>query len=157
MVALAVLLVSSLLLSSSIGLTALVDAKKSKHSSSSNSASNSNNNNGVITKFTIAVDSGKTGKSLTVEQAILTCPSADNNPNVPASLKPWCDKFITYITDYCLTHMKDVGAKENFQVCYDRDLRDEIIQYLYTNHLVVDGKSPVNISIELFSNAINNL
>jgi hypothetical protein len=43
-IAVAVLLVSGLLLSSSIGLTALVDAKKSKHSGSSNSASNSNDN-----------------------------------------------------------------------------------------------------------------
>jgi hypothetical protein len=160
-VAVAALLVSSLLLSSSIGSTALVDAKKSKHiGSNSNSASNSNgnnNSNGVITKFTIAADSGTTGKSLTVEQAILACPTSVNNPSAPASLKPWCDTFMTYIVDYCLNHMNDKGAKENFQVCYDTDLRNGMIDYLYKTDRVVDGKKPVEVSAELVSNAINNL
>ena len=150
-----ILAVSGLLLLSSPS----VDAKKS-HSHKDNSQQSTDSNNGssgggVITKFNTAAESDTTGKSLTVEQAILACPSS-NSPSAPASLKPWCDTFMMYIVDYCLNHMNDKGAKESFQVCYDTDLRDGMIKYLYDNNMTVDGKKPVEVSAELAANAINN-
>lgn len=59
-----------------------------------------------------------------------------------------------YVVDYCLNHMNDKGAKESFQVCYDTDMRDGMIKYLYDNNLVVDGKKPVDVSVEIGSRCI---
>ncbi|MFZ0327999.1 MAG: hypothetical protein WBQ25_12070 [Nitrososphaeraceae archaeon] len=50
--------------------------------------------------------------------------------------------------------MNDKGAKESFQVCYDTDMRDGMIKYLYDNNLVVDGKKPVDVSVEIGSRCI---